>query len=304
MPETGRVRKTDHALDKSRAGRRSDEAGSDRHDLGARSGTHSKKNDVRPHKVRYWLNPGLDERKEERIRDVCAVYKLAGGRSEAREASKHSIAEKVKYWSIDEKSGMQAVQRIHPELSVRPGLIARREFEYIRHGTQTLIAALDIAKGTVRATCGDTRTEKDFAAFVEDIVESYPDVGQHHIVLDQLNTHKSESLVRYVARLSGFKGELGRKGVRGILKSQVTREEFLSRPENKIVFHYTPKHCSWMNQIEIWFSIFSRKVLRRGDFLGVADLRKKTLSFIDYFNETMARPFQWTYAGKVLMGAP
>ena len=119
-------------------------------------------------------------------------------------------------------------------------------------------------------------------------------------MLDQLNTHKSETLVRLVAKHDNLTEELGIKGKQGILKSMKTREEFLMDKSHSIVFHYTPKHCSWMNQIEIWFGILMKKVITRGNFSSKNDLKAKLLSFIDYFNETMAKPFKWRYQGKPL----
>jgi DDE superfamily endonuclease len=172
----------------------------------------------------------------------------------------------------------------------------------VRHGTRTFILSRDVVSGKrVAPSCGPTRTEADFLAHLQAVLATDPEATRWHVVCDCLNTHQSESLVRWVAAQSGIDEDLGIKGESGILASMARRAAFLSDPTHTMVFHYTPKHSSWLNQIEIWLSILVRKLLKRGSFTSVEDLQTRVLAFIDYYNQTMAKPFKWTYQGKALM---
>ncbi|HUZ68104.1 MAG TPA: transposase [Candidatus Saccharimonadales bacterium] len=203
--------------------------------------------------------------------------------------------------STDELTGVQALERKHPGLPLRAGKVERREFEYIRHGTRSFILSRDVVSGRLVAPHGGpTRTEADFLAHVQAVVATDPQAKRWHLVLDNLNTHQSASLVEWVAQESGIDGDLGEKGKSGVLATRQTRAAFLAEPSHRIVFHYTPKHTSWMNQIEIWLGILVRKLLQRGSFGSVDDLQRQVDAFIEHYNRTMARPFKWTYQGKAL----
>lgn len=202
----------------------------------------------------------------------------------------------------DEMTGVQALERKHEGLSLHPGKVERREFEYIRHGTQSFIVDFEVATGQIgHVSAGPTRNEQDYCQHIEATVAADPAVIRWHFIVDNLNTHKSESLVRLVAAESDIPdSELGIKGQSGILESMKTRAAFLSTPNHRLVFYYTPIHASWLNQVEIWFSIIVRKLLRRGNFTSIDDLKAKVFAFIAYYNKTMAKPFKWTTKGKAL----
>jgi hypothetical protein len=232
-----------------------------------------------------------EARFREEVRTVCRLYHEAG---ELHEQGVHLV-------STDEKTGIQALERLHPSRPMEPGKPEATEFEYVRHGTQALTANFEVATGQVISpTVADTRTEGDFVAHIRTTVET--DAGASWVfVVDQLNTHKSAGLVRLIAELCGGDGDLGVKGKSGILKGMGSRAAFLQDTGHRIRFVYTPKHCSWLNQVEIWFGTLARRLLKRGSFSSTDELKRRILAFIEFFNETLAKPFRWTYIGKPLM---
>jgi transposase len=221
---------------------------------------------------------------------VCNLYEQAG---QLAEQGIHLV-------STDEKTGIQALERLHPDIPMGPGRLQGREFEYIRHGTLCLTANLEIWCGwIVTPTIASTRTEVDFVGHIEQTVAQDPCAGWVFIV-DNLNTHQSASLVGYVASACGLEADLGEKGKAGVLRSQASRAAFLADESHRIRFVYTPKHASWLNQIELWFSILVRKLLRRSSFTSLEDLKQRLLQFIGYFNVTMAKPIRWLYSPRPL----
>jgi transposase len=251
---------------------------------------------LQPHKSRYWLNTTETDpvRFQEQVKTVCDTYRAAPER--ARIDQTHTV-------SVDEMTGLQALERIAPSKAMIAGKCQRIEFEYARHGTLCLIGNLVVTTGELlRPTIGPTRTEADFASHIEQTVASDPE-GSWVFVVDNLNIHCSESLVQMVAEACEVPNNLGKKGVRGVLKSVASRQAFLSESSHRIRFVYLPKHSSWLNQIEVIFGVIMRKVIRRGSFTSVEDLRTKLLNFIAYFNRVFAKPFRWTYTGRPLMKA-
>ena len=195
--------------------------------------------------------------------------------------------------STDEKCGIQALERAAADLPPTPDHVRKREFNYVRHGTQTLIGALEVATGQVYAQVGDTRDEEDFADFIEYVVDANPE-REIVIVADQLNTHKSAALVQLLAQFNGDVQDLGRKGKQGILKNMASRMAYLEQVDRRVRFVFTPKHCSWLNLIEVWFSGLAKRVVQLGNFVSTADLQAKLLAYLDYYNEELAHAFAWS----------
>ena len=249
--------------------------------------------DLKPHRTKYWLNHEVEDEAafREEVRDICKLYHQA---QEKHEPDVHII-------SVDEKTGIQAKEHTYPTHQMESGKLEAVEYEYERNGTQALIANFEVATGKIiNPTAPDTRTEEDFLNHIVTTVETSKE-AQWIFICDQLNTHKSATLAQAIALLCGIEDDLGVKGKNGILQNMASRADFLSDENHRIRFMYTPKHCSWLNQVEIWFGILSRRLLRRGNFKSTEELKQRILGFIDFFNNTLAKPFRWTYIGKPLM---
>ena len=193
---------------------------------------------------------------------------------------------------IDEKTGMQALERLHPDRPMIPGNPVLREFEYIRHGTQTLFAAFNPHTGKVLGKVFNRHRAEEFCEFLNLIAEKYQSAGTEiHVILDNLKTHMTEEVRKLVTKLCGLDWEA---------IAQEERKTILQKPNKQIVFHFLPFHASWLNQVEIWFSFLSRDILRRGSFPSNQDLKNKVLDYIQDYNEYRAHPFKWTYTGQPL----
>jgi hypothetical protein len=249
---------------------------------------------LQPDRSRYWLNAKTKAADPlafaAQVETVCTLYTYA--------PLLHQLGGHVV--SCDQLTAIQALERVAPTVPMQPGQVERREFEYIRHSTLSLSTNFEVATGQVIApSLGPRRTEADFAAQVARTIDTDPEAVWVFIT-DQLNLHQSESLVHLVATRCELSDQLGAKGKNGVLASLPNRAAFLSDASHRIQFVYVPKHTSWLNQVEIWLGILVRRVIKRGNFTSLDDLRTKVLDFIAYFNRT-AKPFRWTYAGRPLM---
>ena len=255
-------------------------------------GYYLKEADLQPHRSKYWLNTKEKDQAvfDQQVQVVCQTYQEAP--ELYFQANTHTV-------SVDEMPGLQALERIQNKIPMQPGQPERIEYEYKRHGTLCLIGNWEIVTGQVIVpTIGTTRTEEDFVRHISNTISTDPQAGWV-FVMDNLNVHCSESLVRYIAQLEDIdESTLGVKGRSGILKSMATRQAFLTDRGHRVRMVYTPKHSSWLNQIEVIFGIVHRRAVRRGSFHSTEELKDRLLRFIDYFNRTFAQPFRWTYTGR------
>jgi hypothetical protein len=248
---------------------------------------------LKPQRSRSWLKaePDDPEAFARQVETVCACSLAAPQRFEA---------EGIPTVSVDEMTGIQALERIAPTPPMKPGQVEHREFESTRQGTQCRLGTFEVTTGPVIApTVPLRRTAEDFATPIAGTVALDPESGGI-VVAENLRTHTSESLVREVAKACAIPTDLGTNGQSGVLKSVATRKAFLTDESPRIRVGSVAKHTSWRNQIEIWFRILVRRVIQRGNFTSTKDLREKMLSFIDYFNRALAKPFQWTFTGRAL----
>jgi transposase len=208
--------------------------------------------DIHPHRVQQWLH-SPDPEFRYKVNTICELY---------RTAPKNSVV-----LSIDEKSGIQAIERKNLGRPARKGQLYKEEFEYIRHGTQCLIAALDVHTGRVFGQCRDRRTQIDLLEFMQEVAKIYP-TREVHVIWDNLNTHRNKEVW----------------------------DKFNAEQNYRFHFHFTPIHASWVNQIELVFGIYSRRVLRHASHKSIKHLQERTKTFIEERNQH-AKPFKWTFNG-------
>lgn len=242
--------------------------------------------DLKPHRSVYWLN-SHDPDFDAKAKDICGLYVQAPALFQQGEL----------VICCDEKTGMQILQRKHPTIRAQPGKPEKREHEYIRHGTRALIASFVVPTGQVVWDLGVTRTSQDFAAHLAHVTDQFPDQRRFHWVLDNLNTHWSLDVCELMARLNGA------SFCKRSLRTGQQRRAFLTDSNHKHVFHFTPKHGSWLNQVELWFSTLSRRWLKRADFASAEEFIARLHAYMHDYNTQRAHPYRWTYTGQPLVRA-
>lgn len=254
--------------------------------------------DLKPHQSVYWLN-SHDADFDAKARDICQLYLDA--------PRLHEQGRLV--LSTDEKTGMQILQRKYPTQPAQPQLLdangqpirsgqpAKREFEYIRHGTRCLLTTFCVPTGQVVWNLGQTRTSSDWVNHLLHVRQCCPALRGYDWVVDNLNTHWSLDVCRLVADWCGL------PFVKKDLKTGKQRRAFLSDPTHRHVFHFTPIHGSWLNQVELFFSVLVRRFLKRGDFASAAEFEQRLTRWLMDYNVRHAHPYRWTYTGEPLVRA-
>jgi hypothetical protein len=244
--------------------------------------------DLKPHRSLYWLN-SHDPDFDSKAKEICQLY---------RDAPRFFEQGRL-VLSSDEKTGMQILQRKYPTKPAKPGHIEKREFEYIRHGTRALLASFCVPTGEVVWNLGPTRTSVDWVRHLEHVATHYPQMKRFDWVVDNLNTHWSLDVCQWVAKQSGIRCDVR------ALETGCERRTFLSDPSHKHVFHFTPIHGSWLNQVELFFSVLSRRFLKRADFANAAEFEQRIHTWLTTYNRDHAHPYRWTYTGEPLVrGTP
>jgi len=254
--------------------------------------------DLKPHQSVYWLN-SHDPQFDAKATDICRLYLDAPRR----------YAEGRLVLSADEKTGMQILQRKYPTQPAQPQLVdgagqpirrgrpAKREFEYIRHGTRCLLTTFGVPTGKVVWDLGRTRTSQDWVRHLRHVRECFPEMRGYDWVVDNLNTHWSLDVCRLVAQWCDL------PLVPKDLQTGRQRRAFLSDPTHRHVFHFTPIHGSWLNQVELFFSVLVRRFLKRGDFSSAAEFEQRLERWLVDYNARHAHPYRWTYTGEPLVRA-
>jgi DDE superfamily endonuclease len=242
--------------------------------------------DLKPHRSVYWLN-SHDPAFDAKAQDICQLYVNA---LRFYEHGRLVIC-------TDEKTGMQILQRTYPTQPAQPGKPEKREYEYIRHGARVLLASFVVPTGQVLWNLGRTRTSEDFAAHLANVKQQLPAMARYDWVVDNLNTHWSLDVCELVATWCAL------PFVPKALQRGEQRRAFLSDLTHTHVLHFTPIHGSWLNQVELWFSVLARRFLKRGDFGSPEDFETHLMDYLDVYNTHHAHPYRWTYTGQPLVRA-